>query len=401
MLLKKIVYTHLIPISIALIVVLFMFGKFKKQHVELNFKTNAIQQISYVDRFYPNQIESQFAFSYALKNRIPVVLGSSELTSEHLEALPKNFFKTQRSFSLGHAGFQSFAILACLAANRTLLQQSKITIILSPGWFEKQYSSGTSLNSFFEFCPPNYLYQIYKDELLDFQTKAHIQKFMSVNYDKISSPNAVIRLMGRKTMSEVTNIMNWPYDFFDKKEIQFMEQVDFNLISQRTILNSLTLPSSDRYHFYNRPIKWDSLTDVSKAKFKTISNNNDLSVENNYYSAWLKNKPKKKLEFVDEDNNQELQDFYALVRFLKHNHCKAQFVIMPLNTKAHENLNVLVPTINSINKALGDANFNILDLFTPNVTSYEEGILEDIMHPYNVGWYKIDKFILDNFNDDK
>ena len=202
-------------------------------------------------------------------------------------------------------------------------------------------------------------------------------------------------------MSEVTNIMNWPYDFFDKKEIQFMEQVDFNLISQRTILNSLILPSSDRYHFYNRRINWDSLTDVSKAKFKTISNNNDLSVENNYYSAWLKNKPKKKLEFVDEDNNQELQDFYALVRFLKHNHCKAQFVIMPLNTKAHENLNVLVPTINSINKALGDANFNILDLFTPNVTSYEEGILEDIMHPYNVGWYKIDKFILDNFNDDK
>ena len=74
---------------------------------------------------------------------------------------------------------------------------------------------------------------------------------------------------------------------------------------------------------------------------------------------------------------------------------------MPLNTKAHENLSVLQPTINDITNLLKSSNFKVLDMFTPNVNQYEDGILEDIMHPYNIGWYKIDKFIIDNFNDDK
>jgi len=315
--------------------------------------------------------------------------------------LPKHFFKTEHSFSLGHAGFQSLAMLSSLAANRPLIKNSKLTIILSPGWFEKQYSSGTSLNSFFEFCPPNYLYQINQDKLLDADTKSHIQNYIRANYDKISSPNAVIRIMGRKSVSQETSFINWPYDFFDNKEIQFMEQVDFRLISQKTILNALVKQPTDDYYFHNRKVNWDSLMDDSKNQFKRISNNNSLSVENSYYSEWLKNKPKKKLEYVEGKFNQELNDFYALVNFLKVNQCKAQFVIMPLNAKAHENLSVLKPTINCIHQALLDANFNVLDLFTPNVESYEDGILEDIMHPYNLGWYKIDKFILDNFNDDK
>ena len=135
MLLKKIIYIHLIPISIALIVTVFISGKLKKQNSELQINPKAISSFTYVDRFYSDCIDNQFAFSYALKHRIPIVLGSSELTSDHLKALPKHFFKDQRTFSLGHAGFQSLVMLSSLAANRPLINNSKITIILSPGWF--------------------------------------------------------------------------------------------------------------------------------------------------------------------------------------------------------------------------------------------------------------------------
>jgi hypothetical protein len=72
---------------------------------------------------------------------------------------------------------------------------------------------------------------------------------------------------------------------------------------------------------------------------------------------------------------------------------------MPLNTKAHENLVVLKPIVQDIAALLKENDFKTLDMFTPNLAHYEDGILEDIMHPYDLGWYQIDKFILDNYHD--
>ena len=74
-------------------------------------------------------------------------------------------------------------------------------------------------------------------------------------------------------------------------------------------------------------------------------------------------------------------------------------MITPLNTKAHQNLEVLEPVINAINSELKTNNMTVLDMFTPNLKNYQDGVLEDIMHPYNIGWYQIDKFILDNYHD--
>lgn len=402
MLIKKVVYTHIIPLFIALTITFLIFNKqevSKKKGLTIN--PPVVNSTNYADHFYNENLENQLAFSIALKNSIPVIIGSSELTSGHLDALPQNFFKNEKSFSLGHAGFQSLAILTSLAANRELLQTSKITIILSPGWFEKQYSSGTSLKSFFEFCPTNYLYQIYKDDKLDNATKSYIKQYIYNNYDKISSPNAVIRRMSRKHINDLTEAVNIPFNYIDEKEIAYMEQVDFSLTAQQTIVNTLFQTKNKPYLFPKKNNNWDSLIENSKNQFKSISNNNTIAVNNDYYNQWLKNKPKKKMIFVERTNNQEFKDLNALVDFLKINKCNVQFVIMPLNTKAHENLLVLQPTINDITNLLKTSNFKVLDMFTPNVKQYEDGILEDIMHPYNIGWYKIDKFIIDNFNDDK
>ena len=55
--------------------------------------------------------------------------------------------------------------------------------------------------------------------------------------------------------------------------------------------------------------------------------------------------------------------------------------------------------INAITKELKQNNMQVLDMFTPNLKNYQDGVLEDIMHPYNIGWYQIDKFILDNYHD--
>jgi poly-D-alanine transfer protein DltD len=146
-------------------------------------------------------------------------------------------------------------------------------------------------------------------------------------------------------------------------------------------------------------VNWDSLFGASEASFRLISNTNTIGVENSYYESWLKDRPKKKVEAVDAAYNQEYKDFEALLHFLEANRIKPLFVIMPLNPLAHENLETLSPTIQQVSLRLKEKGFKTLNMYEQNVSSYRKGVLEDIMHPYDLGWYQIDRFILSNYHD--
>ncbi len=405
MILKKIFFLHILPVIIVVIAVHFFI---KLNRIQLaytsyiNFSAKEINENKGFDKFYPNEIKNQVSLAISLKRGIPVLFGSSELTSTHLSGIASNFFnnnKGDKFLSVGHAGFQNFSILSVLAANKSVLKNSKITIILSPGWFEKQFCKGTSIASFFEFCPPNYLYQIYKDTSIDKTTKKHIQSYLYANYDKINSPDAVLRLMSKNQTTSINSIFNYPLEFLNNTLLKQQEKLDAYLISQKQILDVINNYSVTPYLFRNKYVNWDSLKFIASHEFKLISNNNLIGVQNDYYNNWLKNKPKKVLHVLDIDKNNEYKDFTVLINFLKNNNIKPLFVIMPLNSLAHKNLEVLAPTVKSINDLLVKNNFTTLDMFTPNLKNYQIGVLEDIMHPYNVGWYQIDKFILENYHD--
>lgn len=406
-LLKNTIRFHILPIAIALgICCFFIKSSFNSKNngkAASTFTSQTLNSLHSFDKFYPNTITNEMALAVALKKRVPVLFGSSELTSSHLQGIAYRFFCRENSedkfLAVGHAGFQSFAILTTLAANKALLKNAKITIILSPGWFEEQYASGTSLKSFFEFCPPGYLYQIYQDTSIDKATKQHIENYIYRNYDKISKPDAVLRAMGKKQVTPLNYFFNYPFLEADKVELNMQVQQDFYLGSQQLIVDQVSKGITKPFRFENRSVNWDSLNKAAGENFKLISNTNDIGVENTYYESWLKGKPKKKMNAVDLKNNQEFKDFKALVDFLKINHVKPIFVMMPLNTLAHENLKDLAPTINEVNFTLKLAGFKTLDMFNQNLNSYNKGILEDIMHPYDLGWYQIDRFILYNYHD--
>jgi D-alanyl-lipoteichoic acid biosynthesis protein DltD len=402
--LKKILCFHILPLCIAFVICYVLMKRVAVDHpVKSSFTAGSLNSLHNFDKFYPNDITHEMALAVALKKRVPVLFGSSELTSHHLNGIAYRFFCRENSddkfLAVGHAGFQCFAMLTTLAANKALLRDSKITIILSPGWFEKQYASGTSLSSFFEFCPPDYLYQIYKDTTIDSQTKAHIERYIYDRYDKISKPDAVLRAMGKKRETPLNAVFNYPFQKADDVEITLQEQQDFYLTAQHRIVEQLSHTSAAPYTFENRSIYWDSLFKEAKKHFELISNNNGIGVENSYYKNWLKGKPKKNVEAVDLKNNQEYKDFEALIHFLKENRIKPLFVIMPLNPLAHQNLDVLNPTIHELAFSLKMNGFTTLNMFDQNSSSYEKGVLEDIMHPYDLGWYQIDRFILYHYHD--
>jgi len=79
---------------------------------------------NYIPTFNQNRLSENITLSNALDKSIPVVFGSSELTSHHLNALCYNYFK-EHNLSIqafGHAGFQCFAISNVIAANRLVLK---------------------------------------------------------------------------------------------------------------------------------------------------------------------------------------------------------------------------------------------------------------------------------------
>lgn len=403
MLLKKITLYHVFPALLAALIT-FAFTRTREAEApDLRFSAQAVRQTVHALNFKAYDLTNQVAFATALKKRIPVLMGSSELTSGHLPALAQNFFNRQRPgdrfLSVGHAGFQCMGILSVLAANRVLLKDARLTIILSPGWFEEQYSSGTSLNSFFEFVPPNFMYQLQQDTGLDEHIRQHISAYIAHNFDKISKPNATLRLLGKKQGSVLNTLANAPFSRLDRTELSLLAEKDLYLVSQQLILQTLETLKARPYQFRKPAVNWDSLLLGAAEKFRTISTNNTMAVENSYYDSWLKNKRKKRLVAVDKARNQEFKDLEALVHFLKETGCRPLFVIMPLNTRAHEDLSVLQPTVKEITSLLDQNGFKTFDMFSPNLAHYQDGVLEDIMHPYDLGWYQIDKFISDNYAD--
>lgn len=404
--LKNITWFHLLPAGIAALLASVLFrSNFAPAPAEPanRFSRATLGTLHNFDKFYPNDITHETALAVALKQRVPVLFGSSELTSHHLPGIAYRFFDREASgdrfLAVGHAGFQCLAVLATLAANRPVLQDAKITIILSPGWFEKQYANGTSLTSFFEFCPPNYLYQIYRDSSLDATTRRHIERYIYRHFDKITKPDAVMRAMGKKKDLPLQAMFNYPFLLADDAEISCQAQRDMYLGSQQRLMQQLAGSQAQPYHFDQRIVNWDSLFAASEANFANISNNNTIGVENSYYESWLKDRPKKRVEAVPLPDNQEYQDLEALVHFLSANGVKPAFVIMPLNPLAHENLSTLDPTMTAVAGLLRKHGYPLLDMYHDNSTHYRKGVLEDIMHPYDLGWYQIDRFILDTYHD--
>lgn len=381
----------LLHIILLLIACLFFF--YSKEKIDNYYQEKYKSDFSfitenYIPTFNQNRLSENITLSNALAKSIPVVFGSSELTSHHLNALCYNYFK-EHNLSIqafGHAGFQCFAISNVIAANRLVLKDSKMAIILSPGWFEGSDSKGTDLQCFFEYNNDVVMNQIYWDIQLPDSYKAYYANYIKRKYGQINSPS---------------NMINQFYTYNDVlyKSFNFMyEKVNSNPYAS-VVYNKLLLNLSrdtNQYRFKDFNPNWDSLYQSSIEEFKKTSTNNDLGVENEYYSNWLKGKSELKLEI--HEKSQEYEDFKMLLSLCKELNCKPIFIIMPLNTLAYKNVKELEPTIKNIKNELKQNDFKCLDMFTPALNHYQIGTTEDVMHPGNYGWYQMDKFIIEEFS---
>jgi poly-D-alanine transfer protein DltD len=186
-----------------------------------------------------------------------------------------------------------------------------------------------------------------------------------------------------------------PFIFFHEFVYALNYQSDIELQTFSYFQRNVSSPNN-RYSFKKPLINWDSLYQNAISDFIKQSTNNNVGVHNDYYTTWIKDKKPKLIEPLVY--NQEFEDFKMLLLLCKKTNCHPIFTISPINTLCYSNPNDINPIMMSIMKELDKNGFKYLDLFTSNLKKYEKGVLEDIMHPGDYGWYQLNKYMIDEFS---
>ncbi len=326
------------------------------------------------------------------------LLGSSEL-AENTPAIPYNFIPEKFNTNVigtGHAGNQCFSMFCQLLANPEKLNNANIVIIISPGWFESKPSKGTPSDIFLEYNSERFLKSILTDTSnAEFQNYAC--KRITDFYRELNSPSVPLRLMylqGQSNKSFIHKIFCYPLIEADK----FLLEQKNKLTNNREHVSSSPIGSATNKKV--KTVNWDSLFLSGRSEADRRATNNNMGIENEYYTTYIHGKSGK-IQPVDEAFNQELADFKMLVKLIKKNNVKAGFIIQPFNALYFKNIKALSPVLDIIENEINKNDFPLLNLCTTDSAEYEKEILRDVMHLSDYGWYKVDKFIIETYNINK
>lgn len=385
---KKLVWLHLFPLVLALITVgvfyeplLSLYGLEKKTEI---FSSDDLKQEKRFLKNYNQSAENeiQVARSLARKNQL-TIFGSSELAGGERPGLANNFLPDSLGIpvlAIGHGYHELFAIYCELLYFRRFLPQSKIHIVLSPGWFED--GKGTLPQSFLEYVPPHFISHVVNDTLLP----AHHLKYLAKSYDE----NYSTELSGKRL------------------EYKYLEAYNRNIPSNSEVKKSLFLKhhlmvSDDGIGMANSEKKWKKW--LSDSKLNSLKSLNDFFIDSSYFKKYVSDqKGDLKLISVGEiphKNNSELADLKKILELTKEQNCDISFVMQPLNPYHYYHLNNYQPLMDSIEGLMAEFELteNYLNLFVTTKEEYEPGILTDVMHFSDYGWMKVNQFLYErHFN---
>jgi len=332
-----------------------------------------------------------------LKNTI-LLIGSSELSTipTDLNARADLFFQNYKTnlslVSLGHAGNQSMSIYSQLLALHNYIYMSKISIIISPGWFTNGYQEGTSLASFLEFNNEAFLSEILKNQNDTF--KLYISNYIYNHYNDINTPSNIHKLFidyNNRISNPIKSVFEYPlylfHDFIHDK------------ISDSLIYKYNTLDTDKiKYSKTNKSIiiNWNCIEDIAIKQHNNNSTNNTWSINNDYFKNYINGELFHQTVQSPSKIN-ELTDLKMLLYLLNYYNVDASFIIQPLNPYAYDNLQDLKPVITYIKNEIEKYNYPYYDMFVYDTLKYEKGTLTDIMHFGEYGWFKVDKFLIDTY----
>lgn len=407
---KGFVRIQLIPILISLAITCLVFLMLPFDSIILSRRTApAVPDIKELTPGYysifKNSAFAENAFRKALENSSTVVfLGSSELTSSSLDAIPYNFFNQYLNYPaicIGHAGNQSLNMLSFLAANRAYFRKTKLVILVSPTWFMSTPARGTSIESFLEFNSDRFLTSLDNDPKVPTATRKYIYHYVARNIENINSSSLIQKLIAYKYeagRNMLSGIAYAPFIFYYKSLInidssirKFIDKKDY-----ASSIDNFTLMQRGIQPAMPAVISWDSLYNDGLEAGRKLAGNNHWGIDSNYYNNYV-HRRKFSLRTIPFSFNREYRDYCALLDFLSGVDCKPLMIIQPLNPYAYEGLAEFKPLMDQVVKVARDHHFAYLNLFVKDTSQYTKGDLKDVMHLGNPGWYKVDRFVIDNY----
>ena len=315
------------------------------------------------------------------------LMGSSEMTN-----LPYSSYRLLPDtmgvsvFGFGHQHHQSFAIYCELLALKEYIKDSKICIILSPGWFE---SSGTNIEAFLEFVRPNFLKRIALDTSVSLASKLVIGRYINQNYELIDDPNIGLDYFNNLYVFQHIPKFN---DFFETNtnSIQKVSYIYENKVEHKIKKTSLI-----------QKYAWNSQLSTLQTDFKNKIKSNKRFINDSYFKTYIEQvggtAKKGNFDVLDISKNQEYLDFKCLLKLLKKENCQASFIMQGLNPLHYQNLSHFDPMLEQIKSDLKACEFPLHNQFTSKPNHYEPGTLTDIMHLGNYGWLKINRFLINTY----
>lgn len=389
---KRVGLQYLLPAAIAVVVLFFSIKTINRYCFPLPTLVTADPNLRYLDNFSNNQPYEPTFLSANDSSETIYIMGSSELTHTS-SAAPYNFIPdrfTTKAVAIGHAGNQCFSIYSQLLANQDKLENAPIVILLSPGWFHTHFSAGTASSSFLEYNTPTFLNQVLANAPDD-QFRAYEAKRIAAIYTEIVNPDLSLKLLNYEHQSSKSFIHKgcyYPLIALD----EWLNQQKYELIGkpQKPVRRRKSIVSEDVH------IAWDSLLTASKEEQRKRSASNELWIEDAFFAET--NGKLGQLFPVSDANNTELDDFRMLVKLLKARKANVSFVIMPLNPGYYENCAELTPVINQLERELKINGLPFLNMWNDNPKTFNNGILSDVMHYSDYGWYHVDRFIVNTYH---
>lgn len=385
---SKFIKHHFIPFIIGFCITISILSLFNDQLLAKKTSLKIIkgQQLMLRDT-NPNfelGVQTEIELSASLNNpNYITIMGSSELGLLPYSPyfLPDSL--NTPSLGFGHAHHQCFAMYCELLAMQRSLNKSKICILLSPGWFEKD---GTNIEAFIEFVRPNFLKSIIRNKNVSMEDKLEIGKYISENYNLIENPNQCIRYLKNlyyyQKIPYLTSIINKLNTNIE--DVQYQVKLAKNTLPKKGHIN--TSETKKR---------------LQKAFISSVKTNK-LFILDDYYTTYLVDKKhgyrKGNTDVINASTNREYADLKLLVNLLKKNQCEASFIIQPLNAYHYKDLKNFNETLDSVKKYIRQNDFTYLDMFVSDQKKYDPGVLNDIMHLGDYGWAKVNEYLIKTYH---
>lgn len=313
-------------------------------------------------------------------DEVITIFGSSELQGLPYSSfyfLPDSAGVPVRAY--GHAYQQNLSIACQLLAAGDKLDNAKVCVILSPGWFE---SEGTNINAFLEFVRPNFLRRIIHDNSIDSNHLLRIASYVNRQFHLINNPS--IELSYLKNLHQQKQWLGIGKSLMATYKHK-VPKVNYAV---------RYAPKLEDLHF-KEDFDHDKSIKLVQEKFLESAKGNSLFVDSSYFKMYVEANGQHEVTAIRPFTlGEEYEDFFMVVKILKKHNCKASFIFQPLNPYHYSDLQQFDELRNNITQTCASNGFPLLDMFVTSKDEYEPGLLKDIMHPGDLGWMKINQFLL-------